>query len=132
MSPRAACSPASRKRLMPCGRKKKRKMKATAACPVTEDLRALLGGSLADQQQVELTQHLDQCEHCQPKLEALATEGTNVSQLVQQARDSEPLATSAYWPAIRAVGQYAAYAPTITPESARHLRESNTHFLLPP
>jgi serine/threonine protein kinase len=102
------------------------------SCLETEELRKLLGGVAASPEQETWTQHLDQCEGCQSKLEALATEGTNVSQLVQRVRESEPLATSAYWPAIRAMGQYAAIAATITPESSRAVKGINTNFLLPP
>jgi serine/threonine protein kinase len=55
---------------------------------------------------------------------------------VQQVRQSQPLATSAYWPAIRAVGQYAGTAPTIPPlippEGSRRVRDSSTNSLLPP
>jgi eukaryotic-like serine/threonine-protein kinase len=106
-------------------------MKPTTACPSTDELRQLLGDSLSDQQQESCAQHLDRCACCQAKLEELATGGTNLSQLVERLDQSEPVAASAYWPAIRAVGQAAALAPTIAPESPPLVRDSSTNFLLP-
>src|SRR5882672_11989411 len=130
-SRRAACWPASRRKSRRCGNRKKANMKTTTACPSTEELRELLSGSLSGQQQATCTQHLDQCECCQAKLEELATGGTNLSRLVERLDQAEPVAASAYWPAIRAVGQAAALAPTIAPESPPRVRDSSTNFLLP-
>jgi serine/threonine protein kinase len=106
-------------------------MKPTTACPSTDELRQLLGNSLSDQQQEACAQHLDRCECCQAKLEELATGGTNLSRLVERLDQSEPVAESAYWPAIRAVGQAAALAPTIAPGSTPRVRDTSTNFLLP-
>src|SRR5438552_3088908 len=102
------------------------------ACPSTDELRQLLGGSLSESQQEECARHLDGCECCQAKIEELATGGTNLSQLVERLHESEPTAASAYWPAIRAVGQAAALAPTLAPPSPPRVRDSATNFLLPP
>jgi len=107
-------------------------VKTTTSCPSTEELRELLGGSASGEQQELCTQHLDQCECCQAKLEELATGGTNLSQVVERLYQSEPVAASAYWPAIRAVGQAPGLAPTIAPESPARVRDSSTSFLLPP
>ena len=41
---------------------------------------------------------MDSCCGCQAKLEEIATEGTNLSQVVKQLDQAEPMATSAYWP----------------------------------
>src|SRR5215218_10005479 len=95
------------------------------SCPSTTELNQLLIGDLSDTQQQECAQHLDQCECCQTKLEELATGGTNLSQLVEKLNEAEPVAESAYWPAIRAihqaggqsVAQVAAMAPTLAPPS---------------
>jgi serine/threonine protein kinase len=106
-------------------------MKSTSVCPATEELRELLSGSLPDEQQAQCARHLDECECCQAKLEELATAGTNLSRVVEQLHESQPVAESAYWPAIRAAGQAAALAPTITPENTARVRDSSTNFLSP-
>jgi eukaryotic-like serine/threonine-protein kinase len=106
-------------------------MKPTNHCPSSDELRELLSDSLSDQEQAECTQHLTQCGCCQAKLEEIATGGTNLSQLVERLHESEPVAESAYWPAIRAVGQAAAYAPTIAPPTASRTKDSSTNFLVP-
>ena len=111
-----------------------------SSCPSTTELHQLLIGNLSDTQQQQCAQHLDHCECCQAKLEELATGGTNLSQLVEKLHEAEPVAESAYWPAIRAVNQaggqsvvqVAAMAPTIAPPSPPRPRDSSTNFLLPP
>src|SRR5436189_6316128 len=107
-------------------------MKPTTGCPSTAELRELLSGSLAGEQQESCTQHLDRCECCQAKLEELATGGTNLSQLVEKLHESEPVAASAYWPAIRSVGQAAGLAQTVAPDTTARLRAASTDFLPPP
>ncbi|WP_425618249.1 WD40 repeat domain-containing serine/threonine protein kinase [Anatilimnocola sp. NA78] len=77
--------------------------KTATACPPTGELQQLLGAGLSGDQQQDLTSHLDRCECCQAKLEELATGGTNLSSVVQHMTESEPMATSAYWPALQAV-----------------------------
>lgn len=78
-------------------------MKPTTQCPQTEDLRQLLGNQLDSKTQEECTEHLDHCSGCQQKLEEIATEGTNLSSVVEHLSESEPMATSAYWPALREI-----------------------------
>ena len=107
-------------------------MNTTSSCPSTDELRELLGGLATGSKQEECTQHLDQCACCQAKLEALATGGTNLSKVVEQLHQAEPVAGSAYWPAIREVGLAAGLAPTLAPEAPAKLRDSSTNFLLPP
>lgn len=107
-------------------------MNSTTACPSTEVLRELLGATLSGQQQALCVQHLDQCACCQAKLEELATGGSNLSQVVQGLHESDPVAASAYWPAIRSVHQGTHLAETIGVESPPRLRDSSTSFLLPP
>ena len=46
---------------------------------------------------------MDSCQSCQSKIESLATDGTRIfTQLVEHLPESEPIATSAYWPALQA------------------------------
>ncbi len=78
-------------------------IKDTTACPPTEELRQLLGSQLSGERQQEYTNHLDRCPCCQNKLEELATEGTNLSSVIEQLQESEPMATSAYWPSLREI-----------------------------
>lgn len=85
------------------------------ACPPTEELRQLLGTALPGEQQQGLTVHLDHCTNCQAKLEELATEGTNLSSVVEHLNEAEPVATSAYWPALKAVNT--AVSQTVVPQS---------------
>ncbi|MEX2027204.1 MAG: hypothetical protein WEH44_07880 [Pirellulaceae bacterium] len=61
----------------------------------------------------------------------MATGGTNLSKLVERADESAPSAKSAYWPAIRAVGQAVHLAETIDGDAPPRQRDSATHFLLP-
>ncbi len=75
----------------------------TTDCLPTDVLRQIINNTLSGERQVECTQHLDGCEYCQAKLEELATEGTNLSQVVQHLNHAEPVATSAYWPALKSV-----------------------------
>jgi serine/threonine protein kinase len=92
-------------------------MKIGMTCPPTEELRELIGGTLADQRQQECTEHMDSCPCCQSRLEQIATEGTNLSELVKHLPASAPMATSAYWPALQALGakeQPAVAAPPVT------------------
>jgi serine/threonine protein kinase len=107
-------------------------MKSTTSCPSTEELRSLLDEVPATSQQEYCTQHLDECPGCQAKLEELATGGTNLSQVVERLHESEPVANSAYWQAIRAVGQSSGLAATMAPEAPVRLRNSSTTFLRPP
>lgn len=78
-------------------------MNTTTNCPQTEELRQLLGSQLSGEQQQQYTDHLDRCPCCQQKLEELATEGTNLSSVVEHLTSAEPMATSAYWPALREI-----------------------------
>jgi serine/threonine protein kinase len=60
---------------------------------------------------------MDSCSCCQSKLENLATDGTNITQLVEHLPESQPMATSAYWPALKAldseIGQSSVTEPTV-------------------
>jgi len=104
-------------------------MQATTVCPTTEELKKLLDSSLSGDRQQACTTHMDSCEVCQHKLEELATGGTNLSSIVQNLHDSQPVANSAYWPALRAVEENANYAVTTPPET--RIRDSSLSFLGP-
>ena len=120
-------------------------MPTTTNCPATEELQQILSGNVSGDRQQQCERHLDACPCCQAKLEELATGGTNLSQLVQRAGDDEPLATSAYWPALKALDgadqtPRAAQAtatppggapPGETPPALRR-REASLSFLQPP
>ena len=88
-------------------------MKITTTCPQTDELQQLLEGTLTDQRQQECTEHLDSCGCCQAKLEEIATGGTNLSQVVEKLHEADPLATSAYWPALKALGNSAQPAAAV-------------------
>jgi hypothetical protein len=115
-------------------------MTRTTSCPSTEVLGELLHGSLPAANQAECVEHLEHCACCQAKLEELATSGTNLCHVVEKLYQAEPVAESAYWPALRAVSQAAVrdpalgsgLAPTIAPEVPQRVRDTSTHFLLPP
>lgn len=102
-------------------------------CPSHAELQQLLGDLPSDSQGEQLASHLESCERCQAKLEEIATGGTNLSEVVEGLHQAEPVAESAYWPAIRAAGQQqAAYAPTIAATPRFRTKDSSTDFLLPP
>jgi serine/threonine protein kinase len=77
---------------------------ATTPCPSADDLRQLLVNDLTTSQQQACAEHLNECVCCQNRLEVMATEGSNLTELVDQARAADPLETSAYWPALKAIG----------------------------
>ena len=98
-------------------------MSCTNKCPQTEDLRQLLDNKLSSAAQEECTEHLDHCSGCQQKLEEIATEGTNLSSVVEHLGESQPMATSAYWPALREIDAAIAQAAgnqKAVPSAARH------------
>ena len=106
----------------------------TTDCPATEDLRQLLGGPLSGERQQAVTHHLDACSGCQAKLEELATDGTNISRVVERLHEMEPVATSAYWPALRAVDdelQATDTQTTVTPRPMPRNRGVALDFLQP-
>lgn len=120
-------------------------IKDTIACPPTEELQLLLGSQLSGERQQEYTNHLDRCPCCQEKLEELATAGTNLSSVVEHLNQAEPMATSAYWPAIReidaaiaqAVGNQAGMSnnSVVTPpptERKARKKDATLDFLDPP
>src|SRR6476469_2864544 len=105
-------------------------MNNTITCPPTEELRELISGSLSSDRQSTCTQHLDNCSGCQAKLEELATEGTNLSRVVERLHESEPLATSAYWPALKGLAD--ANETVSMPQVKTRTRDVQLTFLQPP
>ena len=104
-------------------------MKITTTCPQTDELQQLLEGTLVDQRQLECTEHLDSCSCCQAKLEVIATGGTNLSQVVEKLHEADPLATSAYWPALKALGN--SEQPAVAVQPSPRVRNLSLDFLQP-
>ncbi|HEY2841687.1 MAG TPA: serine/threonine-protein kinase [Pirellulales bacterium] len=110
-------------------------MKTGAICPQPEELRQLLNSSLSGERSQECTQHLDSCECCQAKLEEIATEGTKLSQVVMHLKEAEPMATSAYWPALKALETDVSQTTTplsSSPQPGVRTRDVSLAFLQPP
>src|SRR5689334_14218948 len=104
-------------------------LKNITTCPPTEELRELIASALPSEEQAACTAHLDSCSSCQAKLEELATEGTNLSQVVERLHAGDPQATSAYWPALQAAALQVHQAETLQPTPRR--RERSLDFLQP-
>lgn len=104
-------------------------MKTTTGCPPTEELGQLLDGSLSGERQQECTDHIDTCSCCQVRLEEIATQGTNLSRVVEHLHEAEPVAASAYWPALQALE--AGVQQTVVPESGARSRDLSLNFLQP-
>lgn len=98
-------------------------------CPQPEELQQLIEGSLSGERVQECTQHMDSCECCQAKLEVLATGGSNLSQIVNHAYEVEPVASSAYWPALKELD--ADLDVTYVPRSTTRSAEVSLQFLQP-
>ncbi len=115
-------------------------MKTSTGCPHTEELRQLLDGSLSGERQQECTDHMDSCECCQERLESIAIDGTNLSQVVEHLPDSQPVANSAYWPALRALDRDVPsesrdvpsdMQQTFVPQTTARIRDVSLSFLEP-
>jgi len=106
----------------------------TIICPQAEELRQLIDGSLSGDRQQECTRHMDSCECCQARLMELATDGTNLSQMVERAYEVEPVASSAYWPALKELGAELdleeTFVPSRSPRTSRS-RDVSLQFLQP-
>ena len=106
-------------------------MNNTTTCPATEELRHLITGSLSSERLLQCTEHLDNCSDCQARLEQLATEGTNLSHVVERLHDSEPLATSAYWPALNGLAENSGAKTDVWPQTKSRVRDLQLNFLQP-
>ncbi len=101
---------------MPCGGRKKSEIMETVntcKCPPAEVLQQLLVDALPSERQQECVHHIDVCEGCQAKLEEMATGGTNLSQVVERLNESQPMATSAYWPALKSLDSDSTGLPSL-------------------
>ena len=99
-------------------------------CPEADELRRLLDNSLPGDESDKYTRHMDGCSGCQSKLEQLATAGTNLSQVVAQLDVEEPVAESAYWPALRALDSD--FGETVITKTVRNKEQLVLEFLAPP
>jgi WD40 repeat protein len=104
-------------------------------CPKPEELKQLIEGSLPEQEQEQCTTHLDTCACCQTQLEAIATEGSNISRVVEHLNEVEPMATSAYWPVLNALnsdGGGSGGGAVAAVKTTQRVRGRALDFLLPP
>lgn len=106
-------------------------MKPTTPCPVTEELKQLVDGSLSPERQEKCLPHIEECGCCQHRLEEIATSGTELSQVVARLHEAEPVVTSAYWPALRAAGEATGLAQTVSSHVTTRQRELSLSFLTP-
>jgi serine/threonine protein kinase len=113
-------------------------MKTSIGCLHSEELQKLLDGSLSGERQQECTDHIDSCETCQAKLESIAVDGTNLSQVVEHLPDAQPVAESAYWPALKALKQGVTMEShdvgpemkqTFVPQTTARIRDASLSFL---
>lgn len=105
-------------------------MKTSNACPEQDELRQLLDGTLSGDRQQACTDHMDSCQCCQSRLEEIATDGTNLSQVVEHLNESNPPVNSGYWRAVELVES--AVKETFVPTPARRRRDVSLDFLEPP
>jgi eukaryotic-like serine/threonine-protein kinase len=105
-------------------------MKSTTACPCTEELQQLLANSLSDERVLQCTEHMETCSCCQARLEGIATDGSDICQVVRGLHESEPQATSAYWPALKAVDP-GVHVQVPTKQLVARTRDVSLHFLQP-
>lgn len=105
-------------------------MNTMTNCPPPDELQQLLDGTLSGDRQAACTSHMDSCTCCQAKLENLATDGTNLSSLVQSLHESEPSTNSAYWPALKSLDA-AVQVTVIPPPAAGRRRDVSLSFLQP-
>jgi serine/threonine protein kinase len=103
-------------------------------CPPAEELRQLLDGSLSGDRQEACTTHMDTCTCCQSLLESIATDGSNLSQVVEGLNTAEPVANSAYWPALQSLNSSdpSTEQITIVPKPKPRSRDLSLQFLQPP
>ena len=98
-------------------------------CPESNDLRKLLDSSLSNELAHQYMDHMESCTCCQDRLEQLATGGTNLSEVVAHLDAGEPVAESAFWPAVQSLNS--GYAKTVVPSSGRSRKGPRLDFLSP-
>ncbi len=88
-------------------------------CPCTETFQALIDGRIDAPRQAELTAHLDVCEDCQHRLDALAAgDGGWCAAACRCIDEERPTDDSAFWPAMRQVRLATATAAVTPPDPA--------------
>ena len=102
-------------------------MKNNVRCPQEDELRQLLDGSLSNERQQACTEHMDSCQCCQDKLEGIATDGSNLSRVVESLHESALPANSGYWEAARLLD--AGIEETFVPRSPIRRSEVSLSFL---
>lgn len=104
-------------------------MNGKSNCPQADELRQLLDGSLSSAQVEACTEHMGSCQGCQSRLENLATDGTNLSSIVESIDESGPPVNSGYWAAARQLE--ASVEETFVPVATARRREVSLNFLEP-
>ncbi len=105
-------------------------MKSESSCPPADELRQLLDGTLSGERQQICTDHMGVCVGCQSKLEGIATQGTNLSSVVESLHESQLPANSGYWVAAQALE--AAVEETFIPRSSTRRSDMSLNFLEAP
>src|SRR5262245_20335269 len=73
-------------------------------CPDPAQLQDLLDGRLPSEDEADLVEHLNSCELCPTRLEAMAADGSLVESVKHANRELPPV-NSAYWPAVKALSR---------------------------
>jgi serine/threonine protein kinase len=93
-------------------------------------LRSLVQGDLNDEDQAEVTQHIDQCSDCQHALDELAADGASMVQVGRHLGGTHtPPPESAFWPAVRRLQGVG--SPLETQASVETPTELDLDFLKP-
>ncbi len=103
-------------------------MTTPITCPDAKQLQDLLEGRLSGGSEVELVEHLNQCDSCPRKLETMAEGGMPLADSVKKLSREVPSSDSAYWAQLRQIRQELrgteGYAPHLS-------SELNLDFLAP-
>ena len=111
-------------------------MPVASAHPTSEQLNALIQGTLSEQDNERFTSHLEDCDTCQEKLQTIATGQVPVDSLLHGLKELDPTDQSALWPAIDRVtkevrqGSVARTADTPA-EGSRSLSDTNGDDVTP-
>src|SRR5579871_1276125 len=80
-------------------------MTTPITCPDAKQLQDLLEGRLSGGSEVELVEHLNQCDSCPRKLETMAEGGMPLADSVKKLSREVPSSDSAYWAQLRQIRQ---------------------------
>ncbi|NND98030.1 MAG: protein kinase [Pirellulaceae bacterium] len=75
-------------------------MSVPSACPTPEQLSGLIRGTLSEQDNARLTDHVGNCTTCQTNLQSAATGEIPIVSLVSDVQGLNPPNESNYWPAM--------------------------------